>query len=819
MLNESSYLLSNISVQKFPRRLQRSLIVRFLFICIIGVLALQFIPHTINKHGSSIFSNEYLKKLIILRDNSHISKTVAEDIFSKVLNETNLSRDWLEEYTSKPHLAGTNYELARWTAETFDSFGLEAEIKTYYAYLNFPKEHGLHLLTNNKVKFSASLEEDEIAEDLQTKKGKTVPTFHGYSASGNVTGRFFYANYGFKEDFQKLEELGVDMKGKIGIVRYGGIYRGLKVKFAQEHGCSGVLIYSDPGDDGEFTAANGYEQYPKGPARHESSVQRGSVLYLSYGPGDPTTPGYSSNSPDVPRKDPHDTIPRIPSLPVSYRDILPILSHLNGTGLNSRTLGQSWVGGLSGYDYSVGPSPKHLTINLYNDQFYNITPIWNVFGKIKGSIDNEVVIVGNHRDAWAGSAGDPNSGSSAMLEIIRAMGVLQESGWKPLRTIIFALFDAEEVGLVGLTEWAEDVSKELQRDVVAYLNLDSAVSGTNLVMLSSPVLNDILISVAKDVEYPKGGTLYDHFINGPLRGNILILGSGSDYTAFLEHLGIPSFDMSFASANGIDPVYHYHSNYDLFHWMEKFVDPEFKYHNTMSKFLGLITLRLADHEVIKFNVSNYSAAIQDHFNSAVKGIPKKWFKKNITITNFDDIENVAINEVESLYSATSTDFFQEFSNWILLFSSSDMAMMKNKKYMNHRSRKFKVTLEYLVNFTNHTINNFHAHAVKFDEDSRELQHELDKAESFWKKIKLYARLLLRNRQLKFLERNFLYDGGLNDRSWFKHIVYSSGRYTGYEGQALPGLQEAIEDRDFKDTEKWITILWKAITRVTFLIAL
>lgn len=713
---------------------------------------------------------------LLLHDS--VSFVQMEEAYIKTLQETNYARNWSLKYTEHPHLAGTALGLAEWTQTQFKEFGLtNVEIKPYYVYLSFPMDHLLSVVSKHgKVLYRASLEEDEIPEDPSSWRNNSVPTFHGYSASGNVTAPFFYANYGRKEDFEKLASDGIDMDGKIAIVRYGYIYRGLKVKFAQEHGCVGVVMYLDPGDDLGVTPANGFKQYPEGPARHESSVQRGSVMYLSYGPGDPTTPGYASNSPDVERQDPYKVLPCIPSLPISYREVLPILQQLKGPIPKEK----EWIGELPGYNYSIGPTDISTQLNLYNYQKYNVTPIWNVLGEIKGIFDDEVVIIGNHRDSWAGSAGDPNSGSATMLEIIRGFQAIKRTHpeWKPLRTIIFASFDAEEQALIGSTEWAEDMLKSLQKKVIAYLNMDVAVSGSALMLGLSPVLNKLLMSTAKKVAYPKltesgkGITLYEHYQTGPMKGQIDILGSGSDFTVFLEHLGIPSLDVGFETNSNKDPVYHYHSNYDLFYWMDTMADPGFKFHNTMAQYLGLVLLELSSREVINFDVTTYATSIHGYFNDTLKTVPKEWFKKR---TNFTLI------------------------------------------HRNHDNPHF----EDLVDLTHAALLVFTKMSIKFDKYKEQLQLRLDKNDklSFWEKVWLTLRLKHVNFRLKYLERHFLNNAGLKDRSWFKHIIFASGRHTGYEGQLLPAIREAIEDNMFEDAVLQINILLKTIAKVTVILLL
>ncbi|KMU77530.1 N-acetylated-alpha-linked acidic dipeptidase 2 [Coccidioides immitis RMSCC 3703] len=485
----------------------------------------------------------------------------------------------LWDYASGPHLTGEEFQPTLWTKEQWDGFGLPKDKPcSYDVYINYPVDHRLALIEkdgeHSKVKFEASLEEDVLDDDSTSGLNNRIPTFHGYSASGNVTAQYVYVNYGTFWDFEDLVKANVSLEGKIALAKYGGGFRGLKVKRAQELGMVGVVIYSDPQEDGEITEENGYKAYPDGPARNPSAVQRGSVNFLSQLPGDPTTPGYPSK-PGCHRVDPYDYIPSIPSLPLSYEEAIPLLKALNGHGPAAKDFNERWQGGgLShkGVKYNIGPSPENLVLNLYNEQDYVTTPLWNVIGTVPGTIPDEVIIMGNHRDAWiAGGAGDPNSGSAALNEVIRSLGEALKAGWKPLRTIVFASWDGEEYGLIGSTEWVEENLSWLSKANVVYLNLDVATTGPNFKAAASPLLHKALFEATGLVLSPnqtvKGQTIRDVWDK-----DVDPMGSGSDFTAFQDFAGVASIDMSFAGGKN-DPVYHYHSNYDSFDWMERFGDP------------------------------------------------------------------------------------------------------------------------------------------------------------------------------------------------------------------------------------------------------
>jgi N-acetylated-alpha-linked acidic dipeptidase len=420
--------------------------------------------------------------------------------------------------------------------------------------------------------YQPMLAEAEYEVDETTTYPNSAPTFHGYSWSGEASGEFVYVGRGQQVDFDRLTELGVELEGKIALARYGGPFRGLKVKNAQDHGMVGCIIYTDIRDDGNITEANGYEPYPFGYARNPTSVQRGSVQFLSIYPGDPTTPGYPSKE-DSPRTGTERSTPRIPSIPISWQDALPLLEALDGNGPSGEEINRTnWIGAAD-VGYNSGPVPG-ATISMSNQMNDTITPIWNTIGIINGTHNpDEVVVIGNHRDAWMiGGAADPNSGSAVMIELARAFGALLETGWKPRRTIVLASWDGEEYGLVGSTEWFEEYVPWISATNVAYINLDTAVSGSNPGISATPDFHKIAIETMKKVVFPYHGltnvTMYDvwYELSG---GQVGVLGSGSDYTGWVHHTGVSSIDMG-SDAGPEDPVYHYHSNYDTYHWMSTY---------------------------------------------------------------------------------------------------------------------------------------------------------------------------------------------------------------------------------------------------------
>lgn len=658
------------------------------------------------------------------------------------------AREWSQYYTAGPHLAGKNQSQAQWTADKWSEFGVHhAEVVSYDVYINYPLDHRLAMLKDGEVAFEATLEEDVLEDDPTTNLTDRVPTFHGYSASGDVTGSFVYANYGTYKDFEDLVNAGIDIKDKIVLVKYGGIFRGLKVKRASELGAVGVVMYSDPGDDGEVTEENGLKTYPDGPARNPSSVQRGSCQYLSIAPGDPTTPGYPSK-PGAPREPVDGRIPDIPSLPISYKEALPLLKALNGHGPNVTSFNKYWQGGGLGYkgvEYNIGPTPPNLTINLMNKQDYVTTPLWNAIGVINGTISDEVVVIGNHRDAWiAGGAGDPNSGSAALNEVIRSFGKALAAGWKPHRTIVFASWDGEEYGLIGSTEWVEEYLPWLSASTIAYINVDVGARGQHFTTSAAPLLNKAIYEVTSEVQSPnqtvKGQTVRDTW-----SGHISTMGSGSDFTAFQDFAGISSIDVGFGAGPN-DPVYHYHSNYDSFHWMDKYGDPGFEYHITIAKIIALLAAKLVEEPIVQFNATDYAVGLKKYLGS---------------------VETLA--EESGLSTETAAKPLKKLSK---------------------------------------AIESFQKASTKFDAKAQKLEdlvlssHGLS-AESL---AKVYKEIRSTNTKYKFLERQFLYAPGLDSRSWFKHVVFAPGLWTGYAGATYPGLVEALDDKDAGLVEKWTGII-------------
>jgi N-acetylated-alpha-linked acidic dipeptidase len=521
--------------------------------------------------------------------------------------------------TAQPHVAGSleDKATADYVAKQFTVAGLETETVQYSVWMNRPAEISVSVTAPPGVKMNGPRPE-HVDGDPTADNPKVLMPFNGSSPSGDVEAEVVYANYGRPEDFKKLEEMKVDVRDKIVIVRYGDNFRGVKSFVAEEHGAAGVIIYSDPIDDGYFKG----DAYPKGPWRPESGVQRGSIQYMFKYPGDPTTPGFASvmslpKSQRVPPEKAAD-MPKIPTTPLSYADARPILENLAGPETP-----RDWQGALP-FTYHVGPGPVRVKIHLKQD--YRYWTIWDVVGKIQGTkYPDEWVVLGNHRDAWAFGAVDPNSGTAAMLESVHGISELLKHGWKPERTIIFASWDAEEEGLIGSTEFGEEHEKDLAH-AAAYFNLDVAVTGPNFGASAVPSLKGFMRDVTKVVPSPKGGTVYDVWKeqrasqagrrtpdggqgrspNARVENDVPVgdLGSGSDYSVFIQHLGIPSADMTSSGPYGV-----YHSAFDNFNWFKKFADPTFVYEQEMARIFGIEALHMASADVLPYDYELYGKEI------------------------------------------------------------------------------------------------------------------------------------------------------------------------------------------------------------------
>ncbi len=552
--------------------------------------------------------------------------------------DSKLAEEHLRILTQAPHMAGTleDKATADYVAQKFRDAGLDTEIVEYKVWMNYPAEISVDMVAPAGVEMHGPTREHVDGDSYQDDPRVVMP-FNGMSPSGDVEGDVVYANYGTPEDFEKLDRLKVDVRGKIVLVRYGQNFRGVKVFVAQERGAAGMIIYSDPADDGWRRG----DKYPDGPWRPDTGVQRGSVGYMFEFPGDPTTPGVASvpSLPDSQRISPEQSaqIPKIPVTPLSYHDVWPVLQHLGGPDSP-----REWQGALP-FTYHVGPGPAKLKMHLRQD--YQFRTLWDVIGRVRGSeLPDEWVVAGNHRDAWVYGAVDPNSGTAAMLEAVHGVGALVKSGWRPKRTLIFGSWDGEEEGLMGSTEWVEQHESELA-NAAAYFNMDVAVSGPKFGASAVPSLKQFLRDVTKVVPSPKGGTVYQAWQKAAqpdapmtqspteaigdsrrlpaaqVKGDVPVgdLGSGSDYTAFLQHLGIPASDVTSTGPYGV-----YHSVFDNFAWFKKFGDPDFAYEQQMARVFGLEAVRMADADVLPYDYEEYGKEIAAYLDAAGKRAEDKF---------------------------------------------------------------------------------------------------------------------------------------------------------------------------------------------------
>ncbi len=698
------------------------------------------------------------------------------------------ARAWLRALTEEPHLAGTpaDYKTAVDVRDKLRSWGWQADLAEYDVLLNYPISSSLQVVRPKAEPLKVV--EDAVNADKDSASPDVSPAFHGYGVSGDVTAQVVYVNYGRPEDYTVLERLGVDVKGKIVLARYGEVFRGLKIRNAQKHGAKGILIYSDPIDDGY---ARG-DTFPNGPFRSSSSFQRGSVQFLSLGPGDPSTPNGPSlkDAPRLPIDPKHgflvvggrqvlgpgfsgettaehikewekttgqvreDYFATIPSLPISYDSARPILEAMGGPNVPS-----GWQGGLP-MPYHVGPGPVEVHFSV--DMDYKVRTIWNVIARIKGEVEpDRWVMVGNHRDAWVYGAVDPGSGTATTLEMCRALGSAVKQGWKPKRTLVYASWDAEEYGLVGSTEWADQHASEISEKAVMLLNVDVAVSGPDLDVDGVPSLRDLILDAAGGVHDVRSGrTLRDLWVakkraaysntaavdlggvwdaanpddaakilaNGSKKFSPQLnpLGSGSDYTAFLDHLGVPSLDVGFSGRYGV-----YHSAYDDFFWMEKFGDPEFVTHATAAKLYTLIAMRAAGADLVPLRFTPYAEALREYVDDLRRMLARK----------------ARASEGDPGRPALVFEGLPRLVAAIKAFESQSVALDSATEAMTHREG---------------------VQAAQFS------------------KV---------NDALTRVERQFLLAKGLPGRPWFKHSIYAPGLTTGYASWPLPGVRQGVLDSD------------------------
>ena len=697
-----------------------------------------------------------------LKENSAVQFEL-EKKFDGLLSATDQDK-WMKFLTSKPHHIGSAHGKANaeYMAALFKQWGYETELAVYHVLFPTPKYRSLELLGAKPYK--AKLEEAALKEDATSGiKQDQLPPYNAYSAEGDVTAELVFVNRGIPADYEELERMGISVKGKIVIAKYGGSWRGIKPKVAAEHGAIGCIIYSDPKDDGYVAG----DVYPDGPYRPQQGVQRGSVMDMPVYPGDPTTPGYGSTQ-DAKRLKREDvtTIMKIPVLPISYEDALPLLQSLAGP-----VVPDAWKGGLP-ITYHAGPSKEKVRLQL---QFnWDIKPLYNVIAKMKGSVyPDEWVIRGNHHDGWNMGAADPISGMVAEMDEARAIGELAKQGYKPKRTVVFAAWDGEEPALLGSTEWVEDHAQELKQKTVAYLNSDGNSRGF-IGIGGSHALEGFFNEIAADVVDPQTGVSVrdrryarmmataDKNARAKMMGNkymkIEALGAGSDYSPFFQHLGIPAANIGFG---GEGSGGEYHSIYDSYDHFVKFKDPGFQYGVALAKTAGRSMLRLDTADVLPFDYNVLTSTIAGYLND-VKSLIET-MRSDVELENKLVEENIFKLAADPKLSRVLPN--KQNSVPFLEFGSLDNALHQ------------------------------------LSQSTQQLKQLLPKADQ------LTADDLVRLNKILFTaEQRLLNENGLPRRPWYKHQVYAPGFYTGYGVKTLPGVREGIEEKNWKEAQERIGVL-------------
>ena len=689
-----------------------------------------------------------------------------EGKFRSVPSPDNL-RDYMKHLSARPHHVGSPYdkENAEWILSRFKEWGWDAHIENFEVLFPTPKERLVELI--EPTKFTAKLEEPTVPEDATSSQhDEQLPTYNAYSADGDVTGPLVYVNYGVPEDYEQLERLGISVKGAIVIARYGASWRGIKPKVGAEHGAVGCLIYSDPRGDGYFQG----DVFPAGAYRPREGVQRGSVMDDTLYPGDPLTPGLGATK-DAKRLRLEDvqTITKIPVLPISYADAQPLLAALKGP-----MAPEQWRGALP-FPYHIGPGPAKVHLKVKSN--WDMKTIYDVIARVGGSeYPGEWVVRGNHHDAWVNGAEDPISGQVAELEEARAFGELLKQGWKPKRTIIYCAWDGEEPSLLGSTEWAEEHADELTRHAVAYLNSDSNGRGY-LFVEGSHSLEKFINGVARDIEDPEKKisvwkrSQLKQIEDAPSpeqrqeareRPDLRIgaMGSGSDYGAFVDHLGIASLDLGYGGEDGGGI---YHSIYDDFYWYTHFGDTSFVYGRALAQTAGTAVMRLADAELLPFDFSNFADTIHRYADDLKKLLKSK--QDEIREQNKEIEEGVftATADPQKTFVPPKPEEVPPYLNFAPLENATDALTQSAERY----------------------------------------RKAVEKANANGGAALASAPLSPLNALLVQSERKLTSPEGLPGRPWYKHEIYAPGVYTGYGVKTMPAVRESIEQKKWKQADEGI----------------
>ncbi|HLK19659.1 MAG TPA: transferrin receptor-like dimerization domain-containing protein [Bryobacteraceae bacterium] len=682
-----------------------------------------------------------------------------ETKFRAIPDPTNV-RAYMERLAARPHHVGSPYDQdnAEWLLSKFKEWGLDAKIENFDVLFPTPKERELEMV--EPTHFTAKIEEPTVAVDpTSSQHSEQLPVYNAYSIDGDVTAPLVYVNYGVPDDYEQLDRLGISVKGAIVIARYGGSWRGIKPKVAAEHGAVGCLIYSDPHEDGYFAG----EVFPEGPYRPKDGAQRGSVMDMPVYPGDPLTPGVGATK-DAKRLPLSEaaTLTKIPVMPISYGDAQPLLAALKGP-----IAPYAWRGALP-ITYHVGPGPSKVHLKLKFN--FDLKTLYDVIVTIPGSkFPDEWIIRGNHHDGWVNGAEDPVSGAAPLMEEMRGLGLLLKQGWRPKRTIIYCLWDGEEPGLLGSTEWAETHADELRTKAAVYINSDSNGRGF-LGIEGSHTLEKFINGVARDIEdpesklsvwkrmqasrlaHPEAGDHQEARNRPDLR--IGALGSGSDYTAFLDHIGIASLNLGFGGEDGGGI---YHSVYDDMYWFSHFADTNFVYGRALAQTVGTAVLRLSGAELLPFDFDNLTETIRRYIDEVEKLAREK--REQIIERNraIDDGVYTAIEDPKHKTVPPAKEPVPPFVNFAPLENGF-------------------ASLQRAAELYNHAL----AHASENGSSA-------------------LARANLRdaNARLSQVERFLTSKEGLPNREWFKHQIYAPGFYTGYGVKTLPAIREGIEQKDWK----------------------
>ncbi len=685
-----------------------------------------------------------------------------ETTFDGYLKADNVSQ-LMKDMSAHPHHVGSpgGKAVAQYIFDKFKSWGYDTRMDTYYVLFPTPKSRLLEM--TGPVPFKATLTEPPLKEDATSgQKAEQLPTYNCFSADGDVTAELVFVNYGVPDDYDRLQRLGIDVKGKIVIAKYGRSWRGIKPKVAQEHGAVGCLIYSDPKDDGYYQG----DVYPQGAFKNEYGAQRGSVLDMPVYPGDPLTPGIGATK-DAKRLDRKEaqTLLKIPVLPISYHDAEPLLRSLQGP-----VAPEDWRGALP-FTYHIGPGKSVVHLKLEFN--WEIKPVNNIIASMPGSdFPNEWIIRGNHHDGWVNGAADPISGQASMMEEARGLSELAKTGWKPKRTIMYCAWDGEEPGLLGSTEWAEAHADELQKNAVVYINSDGngrgffEASGSHAL---EPFIND----VAKDVMDPEAGisvlerrrsremtnaatTAAKKAIMARKGISIGALGSGSDYSPFIQHLGVPSLNLGFG---GEDAGGEYHSIYDSYDDYRRFKDSSFQYGVVLAKTAGRCVLKMADVNVLPFDFKPLYRTINGYATELIQLADQ--------MRETTAVENQLIKEQRYAYA-------NDPSKKVLPPTTKD-----DVPYLNFSSLQNALSdLEKSAQSLSDSIAKLPAGSTNLD---------------------------ALNKRLYQAEQRLLSEAGLPRRPWYKHTIYAPGFYTGYGVKTLPGIREAMEQRNWKEAQEQIEI--------------